>query len=93
MESLNLQLCSRQDTTACGNGSERTKVGIKVCRVDSGGHPPESPTDPDVRISRIRLLKLRIRCTTACRVNHNRRRQRVAREQTVKSLPVHPCAL
>ena len=62
-------------------------------RVDPGGHPPESPTDPDVRISRIRLLELRIRCTTAYRVNHNRRRQRVAREQTVKSLPVHPCPL
>jgi hypothetical protein len=34
------------------------------CRVDLGGHPPKSPSDPDVRNYRIRLLDLRIRYLT-----------------------------
>jgi len=29
----------------------------EACRVDPGGYPPRSPTDPDVQNSRIRLLR------------------------------------
>ena len=32
------------------------------CRVGPGGRPPGPPTDPDVRISRIRLVRSRICC-------------------------------
>ena len=35
--------------------------GALKCRVAPGGYPPEAPTDPDVRDSRIRLLGERIR--------------------------------
>jgi hypothetical protein len=36
-------------------------VVTSSCRVDPGGYPPRSPTDPDVQISRIRLLVMRVR--------------------------------
>jgi hypothetical protein len=32
------------------------------CRVGPGGRPPGPPTDPDVRVSRIRLVRSRICC-------------------------------
>jgi hypothetical protein len=49
-------------------------------RVAPGGYPPGAPTDPDVQISRIRLLGLRIRCASQGTVHDSRRRQRVALE-------------
>ena len=33
-------------------------------RVDPAGYPAGPPTDPDVQISRIRLLETRLRCAT-----------------------------
>jgi hypothetical protein len=41
-------------------------AGLRACRVAPGGFPPGAPTDPDVRISRIRLLRAWIRYV-ACR--------------------------
>jgi hypothetical protein len=37
-----------------------------VCRVDPGGYPPRSPTDPDVRDYRIRLLGTADSLRTTC---------------------------
>jgi hypothetical protein len=49
--------------TKCGeksvSGNETgTHLGNETGRVDLGGHPPRSPTDPDVRVKRIRLFIL-----------------------------------
>jgi len=40
-------------------------------RVDPGSYLPRPPTEPDVQISRIRLLKLRIRCAAIYRMDNN----------------------
>jgi hypothetical protein len=42
--------------------------------VAPGSYPPGAPTDPDVRNSRIRLLRSALRCVTVNTVNHARRR-------------------
>ena len=42
-------------------------------RVALGGYPPRAPTDPDVQISRIRLLILRLRCESVETVYDSRR--------------------
>ena len=47
-------------------------------RVALGSCLPRAPTDPDVRISRIRLLRLRLRCGSVDAVDDSSRRQRVA---------------
>ena len=44
-----------------GYGSSSYHTGANVAnvfRVEPGGHPPGTPTDPDVQISRIRFLSV-----------------------------------
>ena len=67
---------------ACGGGSVRAVGSPREL-------PPAAPTDPDVRISRIRLLGLRSRCDTVDAVNDSCRRQRVALQQPLESFPYH----
>jgi len=47
------------------------------------------PTDPDVRNSRIRLLRSRLCCVSKARVNGDGRRQRESLEESVEPVPVH----
>ena len=47
-------------------------------RVALDGWPSRAPTDPDVQISRIRLLVLRLRCGSVDAVDDSDWRQRVA---------------
>jgi hypothetical protein len=44
---------------AAPNGSQLRESSASRCggRVDLGGRPPRSPTDPDVQLSRIRFLE------------------------------------
>ena len=51
--------------------------------------PPAAPTDPDVQISRIRLLGLRPRCDAVDAVNDSYGRQRVALQQPSEAFPDH----
>ena len=59
------------------------------CRVGPGGRPPGPPTDPDVRISRIRLVRSRICCARLERAADAWLQQRVALQQTIEALPRH----
>jgi len=47
--------------------------------------PP--PTDPDVRVSRIRLFELRVRCASVNRVDYPDWRKRMALRQLVEVSP------
>ena len=58
-------------------------------RVAPGDRSPGAPTDPDVRISRIRLLGLRVRCAQVDAVNDTHRRQRKALQQALETWPWH----
>src|SRR5262249_56350822 len=57
-------------------------------RVAPGDRSPGAPTDPDVRISRIRLVESRFRRGVDA-VHDSRTWQWVALEQLVETLPVH----
>jgi len=59
---------------ADGTGAESEVEECCNGRVAPGSYPPGAPTDPDVRNSRIRLLRSAFRCTTVNTVNHARRR-------------------
>jgi len=61
-------------------------------RVALGGFPPRAPTDPDMQISRIRLLKLRLRCGSVDAVDDPDRRQRIPPQQITESIPHHLCS-
>lgn len=65
-------------------GRSRSRRG----RVDLGGCPPRSPTDPDLWDYHIRLLESRIRYGSVDRVDHSRARQRVALVKSFKRGPV-----
>jgi len=54
-------------------------------RVGQGGYPPRPPTDPDVRDSRIRLVRLWIRYSDGDLVNDSGARQRVPSQKVVKA--------
>src|SRR5690606_20566829 len=60
----------------------RDRVALEDCS-------SRAPTDPDVRISRIRLFDLRIRCASIHTVNDSSRQQRVAVEQGLEARPGH----
>src|SRR5579864_6309414 len=61
-------------------------------RVAPGNHSPEAPTDPDVRISRIRLFGSRLHYVTGGGTDA-RLRKRIPLEQSVHFLPRYPCPL
>ena len=67
--------------------SQRARISAGR-RVAAGSCPPATPTDPDVRNSRIRLLELRNRCTTIHTVYDAWGSERVAGEQLVDQHPV-----
>ena len=58
-------------------------------RVALGSYLPRAPTDPDVRISRIRFVDLRFRCVPVNAVDHARRRQRILLKQSPEVVPRH----
>ncbi len=58
-------------------------------RVATGDYPPVAPTDPDVRNSRIRFLRLRLRCRAIHTVYHTRWGQWITGEQASKPRPRH----
>ena len=62
------------------------------CRVALGGCPPRAPTDPYVRIERIRLVSAWIRYWTIHGVHHNRRRQRIPLHERHEAVPRHRLA-
>jgi hypothetical protein len=47
---------------AAGGGNSTRNHGLEIHRVAPGRCLPGAPTDPDVRISRIRFVKSRFRC-------------------------------
>src|SRR5947207_6122917 len=51
---------------------------LRPGRVAPGSRPPGAPTDPDVRDSRIRLFRSRVRCTTIDRVDGDGCGERIA---------------
>ena len=61
-------------------------------RVALGSCPPRAPTDPDVRVSRIRLFGLRLCCVPVDAVDDPDRRQRIAPQQITETVPHHLCS-
>lgn len=62
-------------------------------RVGQGSRLPRPPTDPDVRNSRIRLFRLRVRCVMVPRMHRCGGRQRESGKQPIECLPVQTTAL
>jgi hypothetical protein len=65
----------------------------KSSRVDQGSHLPRPPTDPDVRHSRIRLLRSRFRCLTVHGPDNDCCWHRITRQKSVERIPLQPSAL
>src|SRR4051812_28231891 len=61
-------------------------------RVGLGGRPPKPPTDPDVHISRIRLVISRLRCAAQQAVHHPCLGETVPLLQTLEIRPRHGSA-
>jgi hypothetical protein len=68
---------------ALGSGRPRTAAHRR----------PRPPTDPDVQISRIRLLDSRLRCSTIDGLDDLRLRERIPLKQPIESFPGHLCTL
>ena len=65
----------------------------KNSRVDQGSYLPRPPADPDVRHSRIRLLRSRFRYLTVHGLDDDRCRHRITRQKPVERIPPQPSAL
>ena len=72
---------------------ELTGGSVTSSRVGQGSHRPRPPTDPDVRHSRIRLLRSRIRCRAVPGPDDDGCRHRIPLQKPVERLPVQPMAL
>jgi hypothetical protein len=44
-------------THGAATSSSRRARGVRSCRVALGSYPPRAPTDPDVQVSCIRLVR------------------------------------
>jgi len=62
-------------------------------RVDPGGRPPGSPTEPDVQDSRIRLLGLWFRCVTVSGMDSDRQRKRIMLQHRREARPINVATL
>ena len=62
-------------------------------RVDQGSHLPRPPADPDVRHSRIRLLRSRFRCLTVHGPDNDCCWHRITRQKPVERIPLQSSAL